>query len=111
MITRQAWGIGAAVLFGLIIGCLIGQPSLAQKKEPAQRSAPADKDADDEPPTGRFSTERITDSRILLLETTTGHCWSRLVGGRTWDDWGSPVDNRQASPKGKKAAPKGEQQP
>jgi hypothetical protein len=52
------------------------------------------------PIVGRYQVLRISDNQIVVLDTTTGHCWSRaLAGARPWTDLGSPAAGEGAAAK------------
>ena len=38
----------------------------------------------------RYHLVRVSDQHICLIDTVTGHCWSKLPG-RSWRDEGNPT--------------------
>jgi hypothetical protein len=56
---------------------------------------------------GRFQLVRLSETHLFLIDTATGHCWSRTSDGN-WHDEGNPTQARERSlaQKGARSAPK-----
>ena len=39
---------------------------------------------------GRYQLARMSDSSVMVIDTHTGQCWSK-ISSQSWRDWGSPV--------------------
>jgi hypothetical protein len=83
---RQTLVIAASVLIGcLLVGFFLNRPASAEAKP--------------DPTAGRYqvvSDVRGTtdgESRVVVLDTATGQCWSSRVGINDWRDMGSPKGN------------------
>src|SRR5262245_22712977 len=49
---------------------------------------------------GRYQLATLPNGRIVVLDTATGQCWSKITGGDQWQDEGSPAPRRVPAPGG-----------
>ena len=42
---------------------------------------------------GRYQLHAMSNSAVIVIDTHTGHCWSKF-DGQQWRDWGSPVKQK-----------------
>ena len=98
MSNRAATLAIAAVMSMLCLyAAFAGAPARAREAAGSAVVAPPPVWLDHELP-GRYSlaipVDGSSQTEVIVFDTHTGQCWSKLEGLSSWRDWGSPVKGR-----------------